>query len=34
LKRVLMRGEVMTRDLGGGATTKQFAEAVIREIER
>ena len=34
LERVLMRGEVMTRDLGGGATTKQFAEAVIREIER
>jgi len=34
LKRVLMRGEVMTRDLGGGATTKQFAEAIIREIER
>jgi isocitrate dehydrogenase (NAD+) len=34
LERVLMRGEVMTRDLGGGATTKQFAEAIIREIER
>jgi len=34
LERVLMRGEVMTRDLGGSATTKQFAEAIIREIER
>ena len=34
LERVLMRGEVMTRDLGGHATTKKFAEAIIREIER
>ena len=34
LERVLMRGEVTTRDLGGTATTKKFAEAIIREIER
>ncbi|HEX9786892.1 MAG TPA: hypothetical protein VGB09_02655 [Candidatus Binatia bacterium] len=31
---VLMRGEVMTRDLGGNATTRKFADAIIREIER
>jgi isocitrate dehydrogenase (NAD+) len=34
LERVLTRGEVMTRDLGGNATTKKFSEAIIREIER
>ncbi len=34
LDRVLIRGEVVTRDLGGTATTKKFAEAIIREIER
>jgi isocitrate dehydrogenase (NAD+) len=34
LERVLMRGEVMTRDLGGNATTRKFADAIIREIER
>ena len=34
LERVLTRGEVMTRDLGGSATTKKFAAAIIREIER
>jgi isocitrate dehydrogenase (NAD+) len=34
LERVLARGEVMTRDLGGHATTKKFAEAIIREMER
>jgi isocitrate dehydrogenase (NAD+) len=34
LDRVLIRGEVLTRDLGGAATTKKFAEAIIREIER
>lgn len=34
LERVLMRGEVLTRDLGGSATTQKFAEAIIREIER
>jgi isocitrate dehydrogenase (NAD+) len=34
LERVLTRGEVMTPDLGGTATTKKFANAIIREIER
>ena len=34
LERVLARGDVMTRDLGGHATTKKFAEAIIREMER
>lgn len=34
LERVLMRGEVMTRDLGGSASTTRFAEAIIREIEK
>jgi isocitrate dehydrogenase (NAD+) len=34
LERVLMRGEVKTRDLGGNATTKKFGDAIIREIER
>ena len=34
LERVLMRGEVMTRDLGGNASTTKFAEATIREIEK
>jgi len=34
LDRVLIRGDVLTRDLGGTATTKKFAEAIIREIER
>ena len=34
LERVLMRGEVLTADLGGTATTKKFADAIIREIER
>jgi isocitrate/isopropylmalate dehydrogenase len=34
LERVLTRGEVVTRDLGGTATTKKFGEAIIREIER
>jgi len=34
LERVLMRGEVMTPDLGGTATTKKFADAIIREIEK
>jgi len=34
LERVLMRGEVLTADLGGTATTKKFAEAIIREIEK
>jgi isocitrate dehydrogenase (NAD+) len=34
LERVLTRGEALTRDLGGNATTKKFGEAIIREIER
>jgi isocitrate dehydrogenase (NAD+) len=34
LERVLTRGEVVTRDLGGSATTKKFGEAIIREVER
>jgi isocitrate dehydrogenase (NAD+) len=34
LVRVLTRGDVMTPDLGGTATTKKFAAAIIREIER
>ena len=34
LDRILIRGEVLTRDLGGTAPTTKFAEAIIREIER
>jgi len=34
LEQVLSKGEVMTADLGGGATTTQFANAIMREIER
>jgi isocitrate dehydrogenase (NAD+) len=34
LDRVLIRGDVLTRDLGGAATTTKFAEAIIRDIER
>jgi isocitrate dehydrogenase (NAD+) len=34
LETVLLKGEVLTRDLGGTATTKQFADAIIREIEK
>ena len=34
LDRVLIRGDVLTRDLGGSATTKKFGEAIIREIEK
>lgn len=31
---VLSRGDCLTRDLGGSATTVEFADRVIREIER
>jgi len=34
LERVLTSGEVLTRDLGGSATTDKFAETIMREIER
>ncbi len=34
LSRVLIRGEIRTRDLGGTATTSEFAEAVCGEVER
>jgi isocitrate/isopropylmalate dehydrogenase len=34
LERVLHRGECLTPDLGGSATTKKFAEAIIKEMER
>jgi isocitrate dehydrogenase (NAD+) len=33
-ERVLMRGEVLTRDLGGRASTAKFADAIIREMEK
>jgi isocitrate dehydrogenase (NAD+) len=34
LEKVLTRGDYLTADLGGSATTKQFAEAIIKEIEK
>ena len=34
LEVVLQRGERLTPDLGGSATTTKFADAIIREIER
>lgn len=34
VETVLLKGEVLTRDLGGSATTKKFAQEIIREIER
>ena len=34
LERVLQRGDCLTPDLGGSATTKKFAAAIIKEIER
>jgi isocitrate dehydrogenase (NAD+) len=33
LTRVLERGEVRTRDLGGKATTTEFTQAICRELE-
>ena len=34
LETVLRKGDCLTPDLGGSATTTKFAEAIIREIER
>jgi isocitrate dehydrogenase (NAD+) len=34
LEKVLTKGEVLTPDLGGAGTTKKFADAIIKEIER
>ena len=34
LESVLRKGEHLTPDLGGSATTTKFADAIIREIER
>jgi isocitrate dehydrogenase (NAD+) len=34
LEKVLIEGAIRTPDLGGKATTKKFAEAIIREIEK
>ena len=34
LETVLRRGDCITRDLGGVATTNKFAEAIIKQIER
>jgi isocitrate dehydrogenase (NAD+) len=34
LSRVLTRGAVRTRDLGGSATTTEFTDAICRELER
>lgn len=34
LRQVLQRGDSLTPDLGGVATTKNFAEAIVKEIER
>jgi isocitrate/isopropylmalate dehydrogenase len=34
LEKILIEGVIKTPDLGGNATTKKFADAIIREIER
>jgi isocitrate/isopropylmalate dehydrogenase len=34
LETVLLKGERLTPDLKGRATTSQFGDAIIREIER
>ena len=34
LETVLRRGDCITRDLGGTATTNKFAEAIIKQIKR
>jgi isocitrate/isopropylmalate dehydrogenase len=33
LVRVLRKGDVLTRDLGGRASTWEFTDEVIRELE-
>jgi isocitrate dehydrogenase (NAD+) len=33
LEKILAQGTLVTRDLGGTATTTQFAQAIIREVE-
>ena len=34
LEKILVAGECLTRDMGGAATTKEFAAAIIKEIEK
>jgi isocitrate/isopropylmalate dehydrogenase len=34
LETVLEKGDCLTPDLGGSATTTKFADAIIREIKR
>jgi isocitrate dehydrogenase (NAD+) len=34
IESVLLKGECRTADLGGKATTSQFADAIIKEIEK
>jgi isocitrate dehydrogenase (NAD+) len=34
LEKVLTEGAIKTPDLGGNATTKKFADAIIQEIEK
>jgi len=34
LKRVLQRGDCLTPDLGGSCTTRKFASAIIKELDR
>jgi len=34
LEKMLVKGECLTPDLGGSATTKKFAEALIKGIEK
>jgi isocitrate dehydrogenase (NAD+) len=34
LETIMLKGEALTPDLGGNATTKKFADAIIQEMER
>jgi isocitrate dehydrogenase (NAD+) len=34
LESVLTKGDCLTQDLGGSATTKKFAEAIVKELEK